>query len=337
MKAVRAHSFGTPDVLVLEDVTTPQAGPGQLLIKVESASVNFSDVMRRGDVYPFPTGLPYTPGGEVAGTVEALGDGVEGPPVGTPVFAVVGGDGSSGYAQYAVASAQGVIPIPKGLSADEAAALIIAGSTAVLTLTDVGQLRSGETVLIQGAGGGVGGYAVQIAKILGATVIGASSTPAGRETALALGADHAVDYTDPAWTATIADLTGGRGVDVVLEISGGDTLAQSLTVLAPFGRVVVAGRASGRALQLDDAAIQHLFYDPALNQSLRTFNLGIYFGLKPEIAIQAMQTLIGYAASGQAKVQIGRTMALADAAEAHRLVEDRQNTGKIILKPWTTS
>lgn len=335
MKAVRAHTHGDPDVLRLDDLPTPQPATGQILIRVESAAVNYSDLMRRrNDPYPFPTTLPYAPGSEVAGTVEALGAGVPGPPAGTPVFALVGGDGTTGYAQYALADAAGVIPIPPGLSSDEAAAIVVAGTTAVLTLTEVGQLSAGETVLIEGAGGGVGGFAVQIARLLGATVIAAASTPARREAALALGAHHAVDYTATGWTEQVRDLTAGRGVDVVLEIAGGETFSQALSVLAPFGRIVVAGMAGREPLRLDDKAVNAFFYDPALNQSLRTFNLGVYFGLRPQVAVAALQTLVGYVAGGQVTVQVGHVLPLADAARAHRLVENRETTGKVVLKPW---
>jgi NADPH:quinone reductase-like Zn-dependent oxidoreductase len=336
MKAIRMHAHGGPEVLTVEEVPEPTPGPGQLLVRVESAAVNYADVMRRrNDPYPFPTPLPFTPGGEVAGTVEALGEGVDGPPVGTPVFAVVGNDGSTGYAQYAVVNAPQAIPVPAGLSTDEAAGIIVAGAAAMLSLTDVGRLAAGETVLIQGAGGGVGSYAIQIAKLRGATVIAAASSGAKRGAALDLGADHAVDYTRPEWVDEVRELTGGRGVDVVYEIAGGATFTRTLGVLAPFGRVVVAGAAGGQPLQLDPAAIRAFFYDPALNQSLRTFNLGLYFGLRPQVAIEALQTLIGYVASGQVKVHIDRVLPLEQAADAHRLIEGRRTTGKLILKPWT--
>ena len=335
MKAVRLHRFGAPDVLGYEDVPTPHAGPGQILIKVESAAVNYADLMRRrNDPYPFPTSLPFIPGGEVAGVVEALGEGVPGPALGTPVFALVGNDGSNGYAQYAVAQAPQVIPIPPGIGADAAAGIVVAGATAILTLTDVGQLAPGETILIQGAGGGVGGYAVQIAKLLGATVVAAASTPARREAALRMGADHAIDYTQPGWTDEVRTLTGGRGVEVILEITGGTTFAESLGVLAPFGRVVVAGMASGRPLRLDEATITSFFYNPALNQSLRAFNVGLYFGLRPQIAIESLHTLIGHVVSGRITVNVGHVLPLRAAADAHRLLEAREAIGKIVLKPW---
>lgn len=335
MKAVRIHSHGAPDVLVLEEVPTPEPGPGQILIRVESAAVNFTDIMRRrNDPYPFPTALPFTPGAEVAGTVAALGGGVEGPEVGASVFALVGSDGSTGYAQYALADAAQVIPMLPGIGADEAAGIILAGSTAVLALTEVGRLAAGETVLVQGAGGGVGGYAVQFAALLGATVIAAAGTPERREAALAAGAHHVVDYTVPGWGAGVRDVTGGRGVDVVLEMAGGDVFAESLSTLAPFGRMVVAGRAAGVPLRLDEQAVTSVFYDPALNQSLHAFNIGLYFGLRPQPAIAALRTLIGHVAAGRVTVRVGHVLPLAAAAEAHRLVETRRSTGKVILKPW---
>ncbi|CAA9422156.1 MAG: Alcohol dehydrogenase [uncultured Rubrobacteraceae bacterium] len=338
MQAVRARSFGTPDVLVLEEVPIPRPGPGQVLIRVESAGVNFSDVKRRrNDPYPFPTTLPYTPGGEVAGTVEELGEGVEGPSVGTPVFALVGADGSTGYAQFALASASGVTTIPPGLSADVASGLVISGSTAVLILEEAARLQAGETVLVQGAAGGVGSYAVQIAKLLGAgTVIGAAGSPEKREAVLALGADHAVDYTQEDWPDRVLEFTGGRGVDVVLEMAGGSAFEQGLSCLAPFGRTVVYGSSSAEPLQMGPETIQALFYDPSPNQSLVAFNLGLWFAMRPEAAVGALRTLIGHVASGRVEVPIGHVLPLGRAAEAHRMLEERRNTGKIVLKPWTT-
>jgi NADPH:quinone reductase-like Zn-dependent oxidoreductase len=338
MQAVQARRYGTPEVLVLEEVPVPRPGLGQVLIKVESAGVNFSDVKRRrDDPYPFPTALPYTPGGEVAGTVEALGDGVEGPPVGTPVFALAGDDGSGGYAQFALASARGVVPIPPGVGGDVASGLVIAGSTAVLILEEAARLQPGESVLVQGAAGGVGSYVVQIAKLLGAgTVIGAASTPEKREAALELGADHAVDYTRADWPERVLGLTDGRGVDVLLEMAGGVAFEQGLSCLAPFGRAVVYGSTSGEPLRMGPETIENFFYGTSPNQSLVAFNLGLWFGLRPEAAVGALQTLIGYVSSGQVKVPVGHVLPLGRAAEAHRMLEERRTAGKIVLKPWAT-
>ena len=338
MQAIRANTFGPADVLELEDVPIPQPGPEQVLIRVESAAVNFADVKRRrNDAYPFPTSLPYTPGGEVAGKVEVLGDGVAGPPVGTPVFALVGSDGSSGYAQFALASAPQVIPIPSGLSSDEASGLVIAGSAAMLILRDAACLRAGESVLVQGAAGGVGGYAVQIAKLLGAgLVIGAAGTLEKREAAMALGADHVVDYTRTDWPDHVRELTGGRGVDVLLEMAGGASFERGLSCLAPFGRVVVYGSSSGESLRMGAESIQALYYNPSPNQSVVSFNLGLWFGMRSGVAVDALKTLIGFVASGQIHVPIGHVFPLSRAADAHRMLEERRTTGKVILKPWVT-
>ena len=336
MKVVQAYRYGPPDVLVYEEAPTPSPGPGQILIKVDSAAVNFADVMRRSNTpYPFPTPLPFIPGSEVAGSIVALGAEVAGPPVGTPVFALVGRDGSSGYAQYALADAAQVVPIPPGLSADEACALVVAGVTALLLLKEVARLQPGESVLIPGAGGGVGGYAVQLAKLGGAgLVIGAASSPQKQARATALGADHVVDYTQPGWAEQVRELSGGHGVDVVLEMSGGRVFAESLSCLAPFGRAVVYGMASREPLQFDEATLLRFFYNPSPNQSLHVFNLGLWFGLRPETSIAAMRELVGLAAASKLSVPLGQTFPLSQASEAHRLLEARQTTGRLILKPW---
>ncbi len=336
MKAIQMQSYGASDVLLYTNLPNPKPGPGQILIKVESAAVNYSDIMRRTNTpYPFPTPLPFIPGGEVAGIVEELGEDVTQPPIGTAVFALAGNDGSTGYAQYAVANAAQVIPIPPTISMDEASALVVAGVTAMLIVREVAHLQNNESILIPGAGGGVGSYAVQIAKLLGArVVIGAVSSHTKRGAALAAGADFTVDYTKPNWSDRVRELTDSRGVDVVLEMNGGHVFAQSLNCLAPFGRVAVYGMASLEPLQFDQETLIKFFYSPAFNQSLHVFNLGLWFGLRPEASVKALQDLIGLAASGQVKVPVNQTMPLSRAAEAHRRIEDRNVTGKIILKPW---
>lgn len=327
------HEYGGPEVLTFETAEVPRPAAGEILVRVGSASVNWSDTMRRrGDVYPFETPLPFTPGGEVAGTVEQLGDGVEGPPVGTPVLALAGADGSTGYAQFAIADASRVVPIPDAVSEEVASTILVAGVTPLLMLSAAARLTAGESVLIPAAAGGVGSYAVQLAKLLGAgTVIGLGSTPAKREAILGLGADHALDPAKD-WPAQVMELTGG--VDVALEATGGDALDRALGALAPFGRCVVYGFASTQAAVLGAEATERLLYRPALNQSLIGFNVGAFFGLRPEVAGPAIGQLLGYVASGALRVPVTRQMALAEATEAHRLLETRQTTGKIVLKPW---
>lgn len=335
MKVAQIHDYGSPDVLQYETVDDLSPAAGEVLIRVESASVNYSDVARRSNaIYPFPTPLPFIPGSEVAGVIEALGEGVESLAMGTPVFALVGA-GSNGYAQYALTPADRVIPIPPGVNPDVAAALPIAGTTALMLLRETVQLREGETVFIQGAAGGVGSYAVQLAKLLGAgKVIGGVSSEGKKQKVMALGADAAVDYTQADWTEQVRQLTAGRGADIILEMSGGDVFAQGLTCLAPFGRIVVYGMASGKPLTFDEQSIIKFFYDPSLNQSIQVFNFGLWFGMRTEAAAKAMGDLIGYVASGQVKVQVDHVLPLSKAAEAHRMLEGRKTTGKIILKPW---
>jgi NADPH2:quinone reductase len=273
------------------------------------------------------------PGGEVAGTVAALGAGVAGPPVGTAVFALVGDKGAGGYAQYAIAEAAMVIPTPPCLHADAACGIVVAGAAALLVLDEAARLRPGETVLVPAAARGVGGFAVQLAKRFGASrVVATAGTPAKRRAALARGADVVLDPDRPDWPEQPREAAGGRGVDVVLEMAGGPMLGQSLRALAPFGRAVVYGHASHLAPEPDDLA--GLLYAPAPNQSITGFNLGVWFGLRPREAGAALERLIGWVASGEVTVPVGHVLPLAAAGHAHALLEGRGSTGKVVLKPW---
>jgi NADPH2:quinone reductase len=335
MKAIQMTRQGGPEVLHLVELPGPQPGPGEVVIKVDAAAVNFSDLMRRrGDVYPVPTPVPFVPGAEVAGTVAALGEGVDGLSVGTPVFGTVGADASGGYAEYALAYAQNVIPIPEGVGADAAAGIVVSGLAATVILNDVAQIHGGETVFVPAAAGGVGSYAVQIARLLGAgTVIAGAGTAPKRQTALALGADAAVEYRQPGWTDTVLELTGGQGVDVALEMNGPSHLGQTLAILAPFGRLISYGAVTGSVDGLDPAALVPLLYDPAPSQILTGFNLGIWFEHRPAQAVASLQRLVGWIASGQLRTPAVYPLPLADAAEAHRLLEAGASTGKVVLKP----
>lgn len=334
MKAVQLQQFGGPEVLQVVDLPDPVPGPGQILIEVEAAAVNWSDTMRRSDTsYPFPTPLPFVPGGEVAGTVAGLGEGVDGPPVGTPVFALVGDDGRGGYAEYAVAQAAFVIPRPDGVSADAAASIMVAGGTAMVMLRGAARLAPGESVLVEGAAGGVGTYAVQIAKAIGAgTVVAAAGTADRRAAAAGLGADLVVDQSSSAWPAMVREVVP-PGVDVVLQCSGAPTMAEAFSVLGPFGRMLVYGFASGEPGALSAADQHRLFYQPVLNQSVAGFNIGLWFGLRPDVAVPALVELIGLVASGRVVPRIGAVMSLTEAARAHELLQRREVVGKIVLRP----
>lgn len=334
MKAIQMTEQGPAEVLRLVDLPDPIPGPGQVLIRVAAAAVNFSDVMRRrGDVYPVPTNPPFVPGAEVAGTVAAVGEGVD-LAIGTPVFGMVGADASGGYAELALAYANGLIPVPAGLDLDVAAGIIVTGLAATVMLGDAAKLAPGETVFVPAAAGALGSYAVQIAKLLGAgTVIAGASTAEKRDIALKLGADHAVDYTKPGWTDEVRELTGGRGVDVALEMRSPASLAETLTILAPFARLVVYGSVSGSVEGFEPAALEPLLYDPAPGQALTGFNLGAWFEHRLPVVGAALEQLVRWVAGGQVATPAVQALPLSEAAEAHRLLETGATTGKLVLKP----
>ena len=298
--------------------------------------MNFSDVLRRrGDPFDLPTPLPFTPGIEVAGVVAGLGDGVEGPPVGSRVFGMAGPYANGGYAELAVAQQMNVIPSPDGLDSDLAASVLAVGLTATLMLTEVGQVREDTTVFVPAAAGGLGSYAIQIAKVLGAkTIIAGASTPVKREIATNAGADHAIDYRDANWPDEVLRLTDGRGVDVALEMTGPAHLGETARILAPFGRMIVFGAVAGRGDRgINGADLDSILYAPALGTSVVGFNLSSWFQFRLEAAIGALQRLIGWIAAGTIAGPQIAVFPLAEAAEAHRLLETGISTGKLILKP----
>lgn len=326
MKAVRFHETGEPQVLVYEDMPDPTPADHEVVIRVEAAGVNFADVMRRrGDDYPEPSPTPFTLGVEVAGTVAAVGKDVTTLAVGMPVLAA---PGAGGYAQYISVPAAMVVPLPPGLDAVRAAALMAHGLTAALVLRKAARLQPGETVLVEAAAGGVGSLAVQLAKHYGAgKVIAAASTPAKRALAEQLGADASVDYTAPDWAEQVRALTGGKGVDVILETVGGDNVAEAFKALAPFGRMIFIGQSSGKTSLIDPWKLT------VPNHTLTSFYVGAYAAF-PEVIQATLGELVGLVLSGQVVLQPGTVLPLSEAAQAHRLLEGRQTTGKVVLQPW---
>jgi NADPH:quinone reductase len=336
MKAIQMTETGVPEVLRLIEIPDPTPGPGEVLIKVESAAVNFSDVVRRrGDPFDLPSPLPFTPGIEVAGTVAALGEGAEGPPVGSAVFATAGPYANGGYAELAVAQQANVIPAPAGMDPNVAAGLLAVGLTATLMLSEVGDVGPGSAVFIPAAAGGLGSYAVQVAKALGAAkIIAGASTADKRQLALDAGADHAVDYRAAGWPEEVLAATDGRGVDVALEMTGPEHVGQTARILAPFGRMIVFGAVAGRTdTHINGADLDGILYAPAFGQSISGFNLTSWFIHRLEPTIRALQRLIGWLADGTIAGPPIQTFPLAEAAEAHRLLENGASTGKLILKP----
>jgi len=323
MRAILMHEPGGPGVLRLEEVETPAPGAGEVLIEVSVAGVNFADTgMRRGMFHgPGEGGLPATPGFEVVGTVAALGKGVFGPDEGTRVVAVLP---LGGYAEYAVAPAEAVVPVPEGVDLVPATALLVQGLTAYGVLHDSARIREGEGVLVQAAGGGVGTLAVQLARLAGADpVIGAAGSAEKLELVESLGADRAVDYSRDGWTEEVLEATGGRGVDVVLEAVGGEVGAQAYDVLAPLGQLVTYGGASGESLRPPDM----------WQLNLKGQTVSGYGGpwLRPGAAGRARDAISGHLRSGEMRVVEGPSFALAEAAEAHRALEGRATTGKVVL------
>jgi len=321
MKAIRIHETGGPEVMRLEEVETPTPAQGEVLIKVAAAGVNYADLAQRQGAYLTRTHTPMTMGFEVAGTIAALGPGVSAPPVGTRVIAFVTG----GYAEYAVASSATIIPIPESLDFTHAAAFAVQGLTAYQTLRESGRLQAGESVLVQAAAGGVGTLAVQLARLMGAgKVIGTASNEHKLDLVRRLGADAAINYTQDDWVEQVKQASGGRGVDIVLEVVGGAVAEQCLQCLAPFGRMVIIGAASGQRAQF--SAVQLMYK----NLSVTGYWLTAWMSRPDRIAAAAME-LMQYLTTGTLQIIVGQTYPLAEAAEAHRAISERRTTGKVVL------
>jgi NADPH:quinone reductase len=318
MKAIRIHQVGAPEVMNLEDIETSTPKSGEVLIKVAAAGINYADIMQRQGNYLMPTVLPMTLGFEVAGTVESLGPDIRLPVIGTRVVAYVNG----GYAEYAVANVNDIIPIPNDIDFLEATAIFTQGHTAYQILQSSAKLQTGESVLVHAAAGGVGSFAVQLAKLMGAgTVIGTASTSSKLEFVRRLGADIAINYTDENWITQVNEATNGQGINIILEMVGGQIGKQSLQCLAPFGRIVIFGAASGQMTQFTG---QHLI---PKNLSV----IGYLIQLQPiERFTQEAKELIQYIFNGKLQINL-QTFPLANAVTAHQAIAERKTTGKVVL------
>ncbi|MEZ4459738.1 MAG: zinc-binding dehydrogenase [bacterium] len=323
MKAIICKKSGPSNVMELVDLPVPEPGPGQVRLRVESASVNFSDIMqRRGSVYPFDTAWPYRPGSEVAGVVDALGDDVDSLAVGTRVVALVGGTGNTGYSQYCLADAHSTVPLPQSISADDGCGLMVAGVTAALLIRT---LKPGQTVFIESAAGGVGTYAIQLAKRRGAASIYGGTTNASKQSTIAaLGAVPVLQ--SGRWAHDV------RGIDLYLSMRGG-SLDDALSCLAPGGECVVYGTASG-VPTLSPSSLVALLARPALNQSLRAFNLGVALQTTPHLAHEALGELFEGLATGTVAFPETHIYPLMDAPKAHDDLENGVLAGKAVLRPW---
>jgi NADPH2:quinone reductase len=322
VRAIRIHTPGGAEALRIDEVPDPTPGAAQVLVRLDAAGVNFIDVYQRTGLYPVP--LPATLGQEGAGTVEAIGAAVRDVRVGDRV-AYSGVLGA--YAERAVVAADQVVPLPDGVTTRQGAAAMLQGLTAHYLATSTYPLEPGDSCLVHAAAGGVGLLLVQIAKLLGAFVIGTVSTEAKAELARAAGADAVIRYTEEDFVAETRRLTSGRGVDVVYDSVGATTFERGLGVLVPRGMMVLFGASSGPVPPIDPQL---------LNRSGSLFltrpKLGDYTATRDELTARADE-LFGWIASGALTLRIEHEFPLADAARAHRELEGRRTTGKVLLIP----
>lgn len=323
MKAVVVTDYGTPEVMKYVTVNNPVLKPNQVLIRAVATSVNFADVKARYGNKNSGNTPPFIPGLDVAGVIEEVGDEVNRLKVGQRVIAFPHG---GSYAEYVVADESLTFGISDNLEFDAAAASPIVSFTAYKLLADVARLIRGETVLIHAAAGGVGTTASQLAKILGASfVIGTVGNQSKVKTALEAGCDHVICYESVDFSTEVNELTGGRGVDVILDSIAGAVSEKSIECLAKYGRLVHFGNSSGE--------IGH-FQTKDLHSSCRSV-LGFSFGTtrkeRPYLLSDTANHVLRYLADNQLKIKIGRRLNLSEASEAHRLVESRNSIGKVLL------
>jgi NADPH2:quinone reductase len=326
MKAIQLNRFGDAASLEVIESPKPTPGPGQVLIHVRAAGVNFADTLMRENRYALTPVLPAILGHEVAGVIESTGNEVAGLAVGTrvaaPLFAA--GVWFGGYAEYVVIDSNVVVPLPDALSFDEAA-LMVQGLTA-LYLTKQAPPR-GKLVLVNAAAGGVGTLLVQLARRAGArTVVAAASTDHKLDIARGLGADAVVNYTHDDWVEQVRAVTGGAGADIIYESAGGEVTTAGLEALAPLGEIVIYGALNIQSFALGVPELLRLIFG---NQSVTGFALAPL--LTAEGLRSGLTELFELAVNGRLQVRIGGRFALDRVADAHRALEGRRTTGKIVL------
>jgi NADPH2:quinone reductase len=314
MRAIQQREFGGPEVLEVVDLPVPEPGDGEVLIRVTRAGMNFADTHKRRNDYLAAQQLPLVPGGEVAGVREDTGE------------RVVALTDKGGYAEYAVAHEALTFPIPDGVDDATALALIIQGLTAWHLYRTSARVSQGESVVVIAAAGGVGSLAVQLARRAGAHVIATASTDAKRQLALDLGAHLAVAPDADGLAGRLIEANGGKRVDVVLEMTGGEVFRQSLGALGAFGRLVIYGQASHEPSTVEAALLQ--------SRSRSIIGYWLMDCLRrPGMVSEPLAELFRLVDDGDLRVIVGGTYPLADAARAHRDIESRLTTGKQLLDP----
>jgi NADPH:quinone reductase len=322
MRAIRVHENGGAEVLRLETIPDPVPGPGQVLVRLGAIGVNFIEIYQRRGLYK--VAMPFVPGEEGAGTVEALGAGVEDVRVGDRVASV---NFRGSYAELAIADADKVVPIPDGVDVRHAAAVMLQGMTAHYLATSVHALQPGERCLVHAAAGGVGLLLCQIAKRRNAIVFGTVSTAEKARLAREAGADEVIDYTTQDFVAEVQRLTAGAKLRVVYDSVGATTYAGSIDCLAPRGMLALFGQSSGVVPPIDPLLLTR---KGSLFMTRPT--LGHYIASRDELVWRAGDVL-GWVQEGALSVRIDREVPLAQAADAHVALEERRTTGKVLLVP----
>ena len=322
MKVIQFDRVGGPEVMHVAEAPKPQVAPGMVLVKNRAVGINFADVLFRQGQYAIAPHFPDTPGFEAAGVVEAVGPGVEHLKPGARVAIIA----MKAYAEYSLAPAQVAIPLPEFLDFEQGAAFPIQVLTAWHMLHTSHHASAGQTVLVHAAAGGVGIVAIQIAKAAGAKVIGTVSSESKAALARKYGADEVINYATKDFADELMRLTGGKGVDLILDAVGKPTFEKGLKCLKPFGHLILFGRAGGAPDPLNTTAL----FEKSIKVS--GFALPVVSRL-PETMRRGIEGSLELMREGKLKVLVGKTFPLAQAAEAHRYMESRQSVGKILLIP----
>jgi NADPH2:quinone reductase len=317
MKAILVHEFGGPEVLKVEEVPTPRPGAGQVLVRVHAAGVNPYDTYMRNGTYPIKPPLPYTPGSDGAGVVEAAGEGVDDFKTGDRVYLSIS---IGAYAEYAVAPATQVHPLPAKITFSQGASLWVPYGTAYHALYQVANACAGETVLIHGASGGVGIAAVQMARALGLNVLATAGTDKGLELVKREGAHHVFNHTRTGYLGEILNATDGKGVDLILEMLANVNLGQDLKLLAQRGRVVIIGSRGDATITPRDIMTRRA--------SILAFTL---WGISEAQQKEIHAGLLAGLENGTLRPIVGKELSLAEAARAHKEILEPGAFGKIVL------
>lgn len=324
MTAIEIREPGGPEVLVPGTRPLPRPGEGEVLVKVAAAGVNRPDVLQRQGGYPPPPGASDIPGLEIAGTVAALGEGAAGWSLGDQVTALVAG---GGYAEYCAAPAAQCLPVPKGLTLAEAAAMPETFFTVWSNVFDRGRLRAGESFLVHGGSSGIGTTAIQMAAALGATVFTTAGSAEKCQACVELGAKAAINYREEDFVAAVKEANGGKGVDLILDMVGGDYVQKNIDLLAPDGRLVSIAFLQGPKVQVNLLPVM-LKRLTLTGSTLRARSVDF----KGRVAASLRDKVWPLVEQGRIRPVMAERFPLAEAAAAHRLMESSAHIGKIVLE-----